>query len=71
MNNTDELVGLTRDEVRTRLGEPQDVGVSTRKYKEPIWLYCGNVELHFAQDDRVALVYIDPEKTPDDSDRRS
>lgn len=34
-------LGMTRDEIRASLGEPDDVGGITRKHKLPsIWKYC-------------------------------
>ena len=40
-------VGMTREEVITALGPPDDVGGGSRKYPVPsVWKY-GDVELHF------------------------
>jgi hypothetical protein len=41
-------LGMTRDEVRAVLGEPDDVGGTSRRYKIPlIWKY-GDVEFHWS-----------------------
>jgi hypothetical protein len=59
--------GMTRAELRALLGDPDDVGCTSRKYKEPsIWKY-GEVEFAFpaARSAREAeahglwLVYVD------------
>jgi hypothetical protein len=40
-------IGMTREEVRAALGEPDATGATSRKYPIPaIWKY-GEVELHF------------------------
>jgi len=40
-------IGMTRDEVKATLGEPDDISIGTRKYPRPcVWKY-GTVELHF------------------------
>jgi hypothetical protein len=40
-------LGMTREEVRSLLGDPDDTGGASRKYKHPcIWKY-GDVEFHW------------------------
>lgn len=40
-------IGMLRDDIVKILGEPDDVGMTSRKYKVPsIWLY-GDIEFHF------------------------
>jgi hypothetical protein len=59
----------TRDELRRLLGEPDDVGGTSRKHPTPvIWKY-GDIEYHFdsdREDGRVFLIYTEdgPELTP-------
>jgi len=56
------LFGLTREQVRERLGEPNDVGLTSRRYKTPrLWLY-GTVEVYFGKDGLVDLIFDDDEK---------
>ncbi len=56
------LIGLTRDQVRAKLGEPDAVGGGGRRRREPtIWLY-GSVEVCFSRGGFVDLVFDDPEK---------
>ena len=40
-------IGMTRGEVVAILGQPDDVGVTTRKYKTPSIYKYGEIELHF------------------------
>jgi hypothetical protein len=60
-------MGMTRAELRALLGEPDDVGCISRKYKVPsIWKY-GDVEFAFppaksaleAESGGLWLVYVD------------
>jgi hypothetical protein len=59
--------GMTRAELRALLGEPDDVGCISRKYKEPsIWKY-GEVEFAFpaarsareSESHGLWLIYVD------------
>lgn len=59
---TADLLGLTREEVRARLGEPDDKGSTSRRQREPtIWLY-GSWEVAFDREGRVHLLFDDPDK---------
>ncbi len=50
-------LGATRDELRQLLGEPDQVGGTSRRQRVPqIWKY-GEIEYHFGTDGRVWLVY--------------
>jgi hypothetical protein len=54
-------LGMSRDELRSAFGEPDDVGVTSRKRREPgIWVY-GGLEFHFdhTADDELFLIYRD------------
>lgn len=41
-------IGMTRDEVVNILGQPDDMGGTSRKYKTPCVYLYGTIELHFA-----------------------
>ena len=54
---------MTREEVRAVLGEPDDVGGTSRKHRTPaIWKY-GDVEFHFdyTAGGRLFLIYREDE----------
>ena len=54
-------LGMSRDDVRAAFGEPDDVGGTSRKRKEPaIWVY-GGLEFHFdhTAGDELFLIYRD------------
>ena len=54
-------LGARRDEVRAILGEPDDVGATSREHRVPrIWKY-GDLELHFGnvETDGLQLIYQD------------
>jgi hypothetical protein len=60
-------LGMSRDELRSLLGDPDDVGAISRKYEHPsIWKY-GEVEFFWplaksarqAQEDGLELVMVD------------
>ena len=52
-------LGMTREEVRARLGEPDDTGGALRKQRIPlVWKY-GEVELHFQPSGELFLIYWD------------
>jgi hypothetical protein len=54
--------GLTPEEVRHLMGEPEDTGGTSRRYRRPsIWLY-GDVELHFRPEPPHAcgMLFIEP-----------
>lgn len=57
-------LGCTRAELITILGEPDDVGGTSRKYPTPaIWKY-GDLEFHFEQD-ALWLIYAEsPDGVP-------
>lgn len=60
-------IGMTRTEVESCLGKPDDISIGTRKYKvPPIWKY-GDVEFVFppakneieSRNDGLLYVYVD------------
>ena len=52
-------LGMSRDELRTALGEPDDTGATSRRHPTPkIWKY-GGVEFHFGPGDALALIYME------------
>jgi len=56
-------LGMSRDEMREILGEPNDTGGTTSKHKRPlIWRYA-DVEFHFghALEDGLHLIYCESE----------
>ena len=58
-------LGMTRAQVESSLGKPDDVGGTSRKYRQPsIWKY-GDVELHFVPgDDSLFLIHLDDFDVP-------
>jgi hypothetical protein len=57
-------LGMSRDQLRAAFGEPDDVGATSRKRREPaIWVY-GGLEFHFdhTAGDELFLIHRD---TPD------
>ena len=59
-------LGMTRDDLRAILGEPDDVGGTSRKYPNPaIWKY-GELEFHFeqGQDGTLWLIYSEVNDVP-------
>lgn len=57
-------LGLTEDEVRALLGDPDATGGTSRRQRTPkIWKY-GDVELHFDDQRRVQLVFFDDFDVP-------
>ena len=59
-------LGTTREELRAILGEPDDVGGTSRKYPNPaIWKYH-NLEFHFeqGQDGTLWLIYGEVDEFP-------
>jgi hypothetical protein len=56
---------MSREQVRNLLGEPDDTGITSRKYRTPsIWKY-GDVELHFVPgQDRLILIFLDHFEVP-------
>ena len=59
-------LGITRDELRAILGEPDDVGGTSRKYPNPaIWKY-EDLEFHFepGQDGMLWLIYSEVDDVP-------
>ena len=59
------ILGMSRAQVESSLGVPDDVGGSSRKYrKPPIWKY-GDVELHFVPGgDSLFLIHLDDFDVP-------
>jgi hypothetical protein len=57
-------VGMSRQEVLALLGPPDDVGGTSRKYREPSILKYGRVELHFEpwKDGRLLRAYTEDER---------
>jgi hypothetical protein len=56
--------GMTRAEVRSTLGEPDDVGCTSRKYRAPACFKYGEVQFFFgprAQDGLERLFWEDAE----------
>lgn len=51
-------VGMGRDDVRQRLGAPDDWGVEETVERASIWRY-GNFELHFGEDGRCWMIFND------------
>lgn len=53
-------LGQSRAQVRTSLGEPDDLGGTSRKHRKPaIWKY-GSFELHFPPPgDSLSLIHVD------------
>lgn len=52
-------LGMTREEIRDRLGDPDDMGGTLRKYRTPsIWKY-GEVELFFGRDGFLYTFYCE------------
>lgn len=50
-NLGDLTPGMSREQVRSLLGEPDAMGGTSRKYRRPcVWLY-GSIELYFRQPD--------------------
>jgi hypothetical protein len=58
-------LGMSRAQVETSLGAPDDVGGTSRKYRKPsIWKY-GDVELHFVLGgDSLWLIHLDDFDVP-------
>lgn len=58
-------LGMSRAQVESSLGVPDDVGATSRKYRKPaIWKY-GDVELHFGLDaDNLFLICLDEFDVP-------
>ena len=57
-------LGMTRAEVLTNLGDSDDMGGTSRKYRNPaIWKY-GDLEFHFGpkSEDRLWLIYMDEDE---------
>jgi hypothetical protein len=53
---------MHRDELKELLGEPDDVGGTSRKRRMPrIWKY-GSVEFHFGDEDDLRLVYFEDDE---------
>lgn len=51
--------GMTRDELRRILGEPDDTSIRGRRRPlEGIWKF-GRVEFHFDTDERLSLIYTE------------
>jgi hypothetical protein len=51
-------VGMTRDEVVAVFGEPDDMGVTSRKYKTPsVYLY-GRIEFYFESRKSGGLTWV-------------
>jgi len=57
-------VGMSREEVLALLGPPDDVGGTSRKYREPAIFKYGQVELHFepGKDGRLLRAYTEDER---------
>jgi len=54
-------LGMSRDEVRAVLGDPEDTGGTSRKHSTPaIWKY-DELEFHFGPgpDDHLELIYLE------------
>ena len=50
-------LGMTHEEVRTILGEPNDMGGTSRKYRIPcIWKY-GDIELFFSRETHTLTTF--------------
>jgi hypothetical protein len=56
-------IGMTRAEVIEALGPPDDVGVTSRKYRTPSIFKYGEIELHFEpwKDGRLVRAYTEDE----------
>jgi len=54
-------LGMTRTEIRSLLGEPDDMGGTSRRYKTPMIYKYEDVELGFGKksDDGLMYVYLD------------
>lgn len=58
-------LGMTREQVRSILGDPDDTGGTSRKHRTPaIWKY-EEIEFHFGpkRNDMLSLIYTDTENT--------
>jgi hypothetical protein len=57
-------LGMSRTEVLDVLGPPDDVGYTSRKYREPAIFEYGLVELHFEpwKDGRLVRAYTEDER---------
>lgn len=51
-------IGMTRDEVMSILGEPDDVGGTSKKYKTPCVYVYGDFELSFLPWKTGTLIHI-------------
>jgi hypothetical protein len=52
-------LGMSRDQVRAILGEPDDTGGTSRRHPTPsIWKY-DRVEFHFERPDSLALIFME------------
>ena len=56
-------IGMTREEVVERLGPPDDVGITSRKYRTPAIYKYGEIELHFEpwKSGRLVRAYTEDE----------
>jgi hypothetical protein len=55
---------MSRDEVRGILGDPEDIGGTSRKHRTPaIWKY-GDLEFHFGPkvNDQLSLIYMEQDE---------
>ena len=54
-------LGMTRDEMRGALGEPDDWGTGSRRRKLPVIYKYHDIELHFEEgpDGGLRLVYLE------------
>jgi hypothetical protein len=51
-------LGMSREEIRAILGQPDDVGVTSRKWRTPAIYKYGDVEFHFGLGPQGTLILI-------------
>ena len=62
-------LGMSRDEIKTLLGQPDDTSTPSRKYRTPSILKYGDVEFHFGlgPEGRLQLIYLERDGVPQTS----
>lgn len=63
-------IGMTRQQVVTVLGKPDDVSVLTRKERQPSIYKYGEIELHFEPGDAGGLFLVYTEAKEKNCDRQ-
>ena len=59
-------LGITRDELKAILGEPDDVSTTSRKHRTPAIFKYEELEFHFEPepDGRLSLIYMEVDNVP-------